>query len=87
MHGKHEDAVPPPRELRAPPRANTGASTGANTGANTGAFAALFVISVAFLFASYCMARALIGGFGARVGTIVLAIAATAHASIFLWSL
>ena len=81
MHGKHEDAVPPPRELRAPPRANTGASTGANTGA----FAVLFVVSVAFLFASYCMARALIGGFGAGVGTIVLAIAATAAASIFLW--
>jgi hypothetical protein len=77
MHGKHEDAAPPPRELRAPPRANTAA--------NTVAFAVLFVISVAFLFASYCMARALIGGFGAGVGTIAGAVAATAAASIFLW--
>jgi hypothetical protein len=62
-----------PRELHAP------------SGANAVAFALLFALSAAFLFASYCMSRALIGGFGAGPGAIALAVAATAAASIFLW--
>jgi hypothetical protein len=52
----------------------------------------IFVISTAFLFASYCFARALIGGFigsaggvTSGVGTVLLACIATAGASIFLW--
>jgi len=57
----------------------------APSGPNAAAFAALFAVSSAFLFASYCMARALVGGFGAGAGTIALSLAATAAASIFLW--
>ena len=36
------------------------------------AFAMLFALSLAFLFVAYCMARALIGGFGANFATIAL---------------
>ena len=63
----------PPDELRAP------------DGANAVAFGVLFALSVAFLFVSYCMCRALIGGFGSGTGTIVLAVSSTFLASIFLW--
>ncbi len=52
----------------------------------------IFVVSTAFLFVSYCVARALIGGFIGSVesvtegiGTMLLALLATAGASIFLW--
>lgn len=54
-------------------------------GANAVAFAALFAASFAFLACAYCMARALAGGFGGSTSTILLATAATAAASIFLW--
>jgi hypothetical protein len=54
-------------------------------GANALAFAVLFALATVFLFFSYCMARALIGGFGAGAGTIALAVVSTFLASIFLW--
>jgi hypothetical protein len=57
----------------------------APSGAQSAAFAALFGVSVAFLFVSYCLARALLGGFGAGPGAIAACVAATAAASIFLW--
>ena len=57
----------------------------APSGANAIAFAALFVGSAAFLFVSYCLARALFGGFGSGIGAITACVAATAAASIFLW--
>jgi hypothetical protein len=57
----------------------------APAGANAIAFGVLFVVSCAFLFVSYCMARALIGGFGAGMGTVALAVSSSALASIFLW--
>lgn len=71
----------------AQPRIETEAPRGlrAPAGANAIAFGALFCVSWAFLFVSYCMARALIGGFGAGVGSITLAVASAALASIFLW--
>jgi hypothetical protein len=53
--------------------------------ANAMAFAMLFALSLAFLFVAYCMARALIGGFGANFATIALSAVATAASSIFLW--
>jgi hypothetical protein len=59
--------------LRAPP------------GANMIAFGALLALSTIFLFTSYCMARALVGGFGAHLGTIAACVLATIAASIFLW--
>lgn len=54
-------------------------------GANALAFAVLFALATVLLFFSYCMARALIGGFGAGAGTIALAVVSTFLASIFLW--
>lgn len=54
-------------------------------GANLAAWGALFLTSAAFSFASYAMARALAGGFGGSVATIVLASVSTLAASIFLW--
>ena len=54
-------------------------------GANALAFAALFAVSAVFLFTSYCIARALVGGFGAGLRELVLAAVATVAASIFLW--
>lgn len=67
-----KDAVHPP-PLRAP------------HGPNACAFAVLFAVALAFLFTSYCIARALVGGFGAGAGAIALCVASTAAASIFLW--
>ena len=72
-----------PDATRAHPR--TGDDLRAPGGANAAAWAALFALSAAFLFASYCMARALAGGFGAGAATIAAATGATAAASIFLW--
>lgn len=72
----------------ATPSADIGTNTDdlrAPQGANTVAFAALFALSSAFLFAAYCMARALAGGFGGDAGTIAICVASTAAASIFLW--
>lgn len=57
----------------------------APSGANAAAFGVLSAISLAFLAASYCIARALAGGFAPGAGTIALCVAATAAASIFLW--
>ena len=53
--------------------------------ANVAAFTVLFVTSSVFLFTAYCMARALVGGFGAGLREITLAAVATVAASIFLW--
>ena len=50
--------------LRAPP------------GANMIAFGALLALSTIFLFTSYCMARALVGGFGTHLGTIAACVLA-----------
>lgn len=61
------------RELRAPP------------GANATALGALFALSLVFLFVSYCMSRALIGGFDTGVWTFLAALVANFFASIFLW--
>jgi hypothetical protein len=57
----------------------------APSGVQAIAFATLFAVSVAFLFVSYCLARALFGGFGAGPGAIAACVGATAAASIFLW--
>ena len=53
--------------------------------ANAMAFAALFAVSAVFLFTAYCMARALVGGFGAGPRELALASVATVATSIFLW--
>lgn len=53
--------------------------------ANAVAFAVLFGLSAVFLFTAYCMARALIGGFGAGPRELVLCLATAFLASIFLW--
>jgi hypothetical protein len=71
-----------PEPTRTPERGEDLHAPGA---ANTVAVAALVALSAAFLFASYCMARALAGGFGAGFGTIALATLATMAAAIFLW--
>jgi hypothetical protein len=73
MHSMQEPRAIAPERLRAP------------DGANAIAFGVLFLLSTAFLFISYCMARALIGGFGAGAGTVAIAVGATFLASIFLW--
>jgi hypothetical protein len=57
----------------------------APSGANAAALGVIFAISTAFLFAAYCMARALVGGFGTSATTVILAFTATTAASIFLW--
>jgi hypothetical protein len=57
----------------------------APSGANAAALGVIFAISTAFLFAAYCMARALVGGFGTNATTVILAFTATTAASIFLW--
>ena len=79
-HPAHEAA---PGDTHEPARA--GDELRAPAGANIVAWSVLFIVSAAFLFASYCMARALVGGFGAGLGTIAAAAGATAAASIFLW--
>lgn len=53
--------------------------------ANAIAFLMLFAVSTVFLFTAYCVARALVGGFGAGPREITLAAVATFAASIFLW--
>ena len=57
----------------------------APAGASLAAFAVLFALSCASLFVAYCMARALVGGFGAGLHTLVVCVLATTAASIFLW--
>ena len=54
-------------------------------GANAAAFVMLLLVSSVFLFTAYCMARALVAGFGAGLREMVLASVATIAASIFLW--
>lgn len=49
------------------------------------ALAGLFVLSLGFLFASYCIARGLVGTFSPGPSAIALCVASTAAASIFLW--
>lgn len=73
MNGNPSGHQSEPTALRAP------------NGPNALAFGVLFAVSVAFLFSSYCMARALAGGFGAGAATVTMCVAATAAASIFLW--
>ncbi|MFM2164056.1 MAG: hypothetical protein RL325_493 [Planctomycetota bacterium] len=75
----------PTRHDPNPSQPRESAALRAPHGPNAIAFGALFAVSVAFLFASYCLARALVGGFGAGAGAIALCLAATAAASIFLW--
>lgn len=48
-------------------------------------FSALFLIAFAFLGASYCVARALIGGMGPSILMMVQTLMATAATSVFLW--
>jgi len=69
----------------ADPRPSAREELRAPAGANAAALGALAVLACAFLFASYCIARALVGGFGSGFGTIALCVSATAAASIFLW--
>lgn len=74
-----------------PPGTDPGARGGsrrplvAPPGANLVAWGALLATATAFSFASYAMARALAGGFGPTVATMVLAFVSTVAASIFLW--
>jgi hypothetical protein len=55
----------PTRHDPNPSQPRESAALRAPHGPNAIAFGALFAVSVAFLFASYCLARALVGGFGA----------------------
>ncbi len=48
-------------------------------------FAALFLVSFAFLGASYCVARALIGGMGFSIVMMIQAFATALVTSVFLW--
>ena len=77
----------PSGAVNAPHRRDAGAADRLTPppGANATAFAALFLLSAAFLFVSYCWSRALIGGFEVGVGTVLAAVLSTALASIFLW--
>jgi len=77
----------PPGAVNAPHRRASAAADDLTPppGANATAFAALFLLSTAFLFVSYCWSRALIGGFEVGAGTVLAAVLATALASIFLW--
>jgi hypothetical protein len=68
-----------------PARASAHRPLVAPLGANLAAWCALLLASTAFSFASYAMARALAGGFGGPVATVVLSSVATVGASIFLW--
>jgi hypothetical protein len=78
-------AIVGPMDPRRAPAAAATDELRAPDGANAIAFGVLFAVSAVFLFVSYCMCRALIGGFGAGAGTIVLAVVSTFLASIFLW--